>query len=110
MSKWTSSSDTETVTLVSEVPRVEFLGHATAADLLMHFKDGIRQLDPPGLHGCSQCELEVLHWSGMRTQNTGTPRTSEHRKLKSHGNSFKLSWKSHGIVLSDFCGNPEFEI
>ena len=24
----------------------EFLGHATAANLLTHFKDGIRQLDP----------------------------------------------------------------
>ena len=24
----------------------EFLGHATAADLLMDFKDGIRELDP----------------------------------------------------------------
>ena len=27
----------------------EFLGHATAADLLTHFKDGIRQLDPKQL-------------------------------------------------------------
>ena len=44
-----------------------------------------------------------------RTQNTGTPRTYEHRQLKSHGNSLNCqekSWKSHGIVLSYFCGNP----
>ena len=27
----------------------EFLGHATAVDLLTHFKDGIRQLDPKRL-------------------------------------------------------------
>ena len=27
----------------------EFLGHATAADLLKHFKNGIRQLDPKRL-------------------------------------------------------------
>ena len=27
----------------------EFLGHATAADLLTHFKDDIRQLDPKRL-------------------------------------------------------------
>ena len=24
-----------------------------------------------------------------------------------HGKRSKLSWKSHGILLSDFCGNPE---
>ena len=60
----------------------EFLGHATAADLLTHFKDGIRELDGP-----SECELEGLHCSGTRTQNTGTPRTYEHRQLKNHGNS-----------------------
>ena len=53
MSKWASSSDTETVTLHGQ-DRVmyigsEFLGHATAADLLTHFKDGIRQLDPKRL-------------------------------------------------------------
>ena len=30
----------------------EFLGHATAADLLTHLKDGIRELDPKRLlHG-----------------------------------------------------------
>ena len=33
----------------------EFLGHATAADLLTHFKDGIRELDPKRLlHGWTQ--------------------------------------------------------
>ena len=52
--------------------------------------------------GPSECELEVLHCSGTRTQNTGTPRTFEHRQLKSHGNSLNC----HGIVLSDLCGNP----
>ena len=81
----------------------EFLGHPTVADLLTHSKYCIRQLDPKRLlHGWTQCELEVLHWSGTRTQNTGTPRTSEHRQLKSHGNSLNC----RGIVLSDFCGNP----
>ena len=40
-------------------------------------------------------DLEVLHWSGARTQNTGTPRTSEHRQLKSHGNSLNC----HGKVM-----------
>ena len=25
-----------------------------------------------------------------------------------HGKRRKLSWKSHGILLSDFCGNPVF--
>ena len=29
--------------------RSECIGHATAADLLTHFKDGIRQLDPKRL-------------------------------------------------------------
>ena len=24
------------------------------------------------------------------------------------GNQCKLSWKSHGILLSDFCGNPVY--
>ena len=28
---------------------LEFLGHATATDLLTHFNDGIRQLDPTRL-------------------------------------------------------------
>ena len=72
----------------------EFLGHATAADLLTHFEDGIRQLAPPGIYGWTQCELEVLHWSGMRTQNTGTPRTSEAEKSW-NGNSLNC----HGKVM-----------
>ena len=36
-----------------------------------------------------------VHCSGTRTQNTGTPRTSEHRQLKSHGNSLNC----HGKVM-----------
>ena len=91
MSKWTSLSDTVTVTLVRSVYfGSEFLGHATAADLLTHFKDGIRQLDPKRL-----LQLEVLHWSGTRMQNTETSQTSEHRQMKSHGNSLN----GHGKVM-----------
>ena len=47
------------------------------------------------MDGPSECELEVLHCSGTRTQNTGTPRTYEHRQLKSHGNSLNC----HGKVM-----------
>ena len=61
------------------------------------------------MDGPSECELEVLHCSGTRMQNTGTPRTYEHRQLKSHGNSLNCHGKvmeSRGIVLSGCCGNP----
>ena len=58
--------DTETVTLVRSTGQVsvrylgsEFLGHATAADLLTHFKDGIRQLDPKRLLQVSMDGLGV---------------------------------------------------
>ena len=49
------------------------------------------------MDGPSECELEldVLHCSGTRTQNTGSPRTYEHRQLKSHGNSLNC----HGKVV-----------
>ena len=50
----------------------------------------------------SQNEQMAFIIRHTRTQNTGTHRISEHRQLKSHGNSLK----SHGIILSDFCGNP----
>ena len=40
----------------------EFIGYATAAaDLLTHFNDDIRQLDPKRLLQVSMDELEVLH-------------------------------------------------
>ena len=44
------------------------------------------------MDGPSECELEleVLHCSGTRT-----PRTYEHRQLKSHGNSLNC----HGKVM-----------
>ena len=47
------------------------------------------------MEGPSECELEVLHCSGTRTQDTGTPRSCEHRQLKSHGNSLNC----HGKVM-----------
>ena len=27
--------------------------------------------------------------------------------IKSHGKGYIFSWKSHGNLLSEFCGNPE---
>ena len=78
----------------------EFLGHATAANLLMHFKDGIRQLDPKRLHQVSM-DGPSVNWkfyTGLaRERKTGTSRTSEseHRQLKSHGNSLNC----HGKVM-----------
>ena len=61
----------------------------------------------------SQNEQMAFIIRHTRTQNTGTPRISEHRQLKSHGNSLKShgnslkshgkvmekSWKSHGKVM-----------
>ena len=51
------------------------------------------------MDGPSECELEGLHCSGTRTQNTRTPRTYprtyEHRHLKSHGKSLNC----HGKVM-----------
>ena len=86
----------------------EFLGHGTAADLLTHFKDGIRELDPKRLlHGWTQWVLtgsSTLFWhENAKHRNSPNFWTSEAGKS---WKQFKLSWKSHGIVLSDFCGNP----
>ena len=108
MSKWTSSSDTETVTLVRTVWGTS--GQSFLADLLRDFKDGIRELDPKRLlHG----------WTKWVWTGTGSSTLFWHENAK-HSNSpnvwtsaaekswkqFKLSWKSRGIVLSGCCGNP----
>ena len=87
----------------------EFLGRATAADLLTHFKNGIGQLDPKRLlqvsmHGVN-CGSSTLIWhESAKHRNSPNCWTSAAEKS---WKQFKLSWKSHGIVLSDFCGNPE---
>ena len=63
----------------------EFLGHATAADLLTHFKDGIfnhiTQLDPKQLLQVSMDGPSVKFYTDLARErkNTGTPQTSEHR-------------------------------
>ena len=71
----------------------EFLGHATAADLLTHFKDGIRQLDPKRLLQVSMDGVRV-NWK-FYTDLARERKTSEHRQLKSHGNSLNC----HGKVM-----------
>ena len=55
----------------------EFLGHATAADLLTHFKDGITQLDPKRLLQVSM-DGPSVNWKvytdlARERKNTGTP-------------------------------------
>ena len=88
----------------------EFLGHATAADLLTQFKDGItiRQLDPKRLLQVSM-DGPSVNWK-FYTDLARERKKQELPKFLNIGSwkQFKLSWKSHGIVLSDFCGNPEF--
>ena len=101
MSKWTSSSDTETVTLSGqcEVHRFRVSWPCHCGRSSDAFQRWYRRAGPkattPWMDPCSECELEVLHCSGTRTQNTGTPRTYEHRQLKSHGNSLNC----HGKVI-----------
>ena len=78
----------------------EFLGHATAADLLTHFKNGIRQLDPKRLLQVSM-DAPSVNWKfytdlarERKTQQLPS-RPSQHRQLKSHGTSFNC----HGKVM-----------
>ena len=77
----------------------EFLGHATAADLLTHFKDGIRGLEAttPWM-----CQVSV-NWKfytvlarEFKTQELPNLWTSAAEKS---WKQFKLSWKSHGRVM-----------
>ena len=90
---WDSDTGQDSVRYIGS----EFLGHVTAADLLTHFKDGIRELDPKRLlHGCTQwvwTGSSTLFWhENAKLRNS---RTYEHRQLKSHGNSFNC----HGKVM-----------
>ena len=75
----------------------EFLGHATAADLLTHFKDGIRQL-------CRTLQVSMdgsrVNWKfytdlerERKTQEL--PEFLKSQQLKSHGNSLNY----HGKVM-----------
>ena len=48
----------------------EYLGHATAADLVTHFKDGIRQLDPKATTPGLQCELWTFYTDLARERKT----------------------------------------
>ncbi len=101
---WDSDTGQDSVRYIGS----EFLGHVTAADLLTHFKDGIRELDPKRLlHGWTQWVLtgsSTLFWhENAKHRNSPNLWTSAAEKS---WKQFKLSWKSHGIVLSDFCGNP----
>ena len=67
----------------------EFLGQTTAADLLTHFKDGIRQLDPN--------RSPTLLWhENAKHRNSPNFWTSAAEKSWKR---FKLSWKSHGKVM-----------
>ena len=90
---WDSDTGQDSVRCIGS----EFLGLATAADLLTHFKDGIKELDPKRLlHGCTQWV-----WTGSSTlfwhENAKLrhSRTYERRQLKSHGNSLNC----HGKVM-----------
>ena len=90
---WESDTGQDSVRCIGS----EFLGHATAADLLTYFKYGIRELDRKRLlHGWTQwvwTGSSTLFWhDNAKLRNS---RTYEHRQLKSHGNSINC----HGKVM-----------
>ena len=94
---WDSDTGQDSVRYIGS----EFLGHATAADLLTDFKDGIRELDPKRLlHGWTQwvwTGSSTLFWhENAKHRNSPNLWTSAAEKS---WKQFKLSWKSHEKVV-----------